>query len=114
MVYVENMLGQPLMPTEDHRKVRLLLKENKAVIVNRDPFTIRLTVRTKSFVQTSGSETGDYELDSQDLKPVVSEKRFASVAKSNSEQNRNRIFSFNEFKRLLKVIVRYGNTNLRK
>lgn len=26
MVYVQNHLGQPLMPTQDHRKVRLLLK----------------------------------------------------------------------------------------
>ena len=33
MVYVQNKLGQPLMPTEDHRKVRLLLKHRLAVVV---------------------------------------------------------------------------------
>lgn len=114
MVYVENMLGQPLMPTENHRKVRILLKENKAVVVNRDPFTIRLTVRTKSFVQTFGPSAGDYEFSSHDLKPVTSKRCFVSAIKNDSKQNGNRIFCFNEFRRLLKMIVRYGNTNLRK
>ena len=51
MVYVPNNLGQPLMPTSDYRKVRLLLKENKAIVVKRTPFTIRLTIRTKSYKQ---------------------------------------------------------------
>ena len=51
MVYVLNNLGQPLMPTSDYRKVRLLLKENKAIVVKRTPFTIRLTIRTKSYKQ---------------------------------------------------------------
>lgn len=31
MVYVLSHTGQPLMPTEDHRKVRLLLKDKKAI-----------------------------------------------------------------------------------
>lgn len=51
MVYVLNQLGQPLMPTEDHRKVRLLLKHKAAAVVRRTPFTIRLTTRTKIYVQ---------------------------------------------------------------
>ena len=51
MVYVLNNLGQPLMPTSDYRKVRLLLKENKAIVVKRTPFTIRLTIRTKNYKQ---------------------------------------------------------------
>ena len=51
MVYVQNHLGQPLMPTQDHRKVRLLLKAGAAVVVRRTPFTIRLTTRTKTYVQ---------------------------------------------------------------
>ena len=50
MVYVQNHLGQPLMPTQDHRKVRLLLKAGAAVVVRRTPFTIRLTTRTKTYV----------------------------------------------------------------
>ena len=51
MVYVQNHLGQPLMPTQDHRKVRLLLKSGAAVVVRRTPFTIRLTTKSKTYVQ---------------------------------------------------------------
>lgn len=51
MVYVLNQNGQPLMPTENHRMVRLLLKEKKAKVVRRTPFTIKLMVKTKEFVQ---------------------------------------------------------------
>ena len=39
MVYVFNQDGQPLMPTENHRMVRMLLKEKKAKVVRRTPFT---------------------------------------------------------------------------
>ena len=42
MVYVQNRFGKPLMPTKDHRMVRLLLNEGKAKIVRKNPFTIRL------------------------------------------------------------------------
>ena len=51
MVYVQNKLGHPLMPTENHRKVRLLLKHGLAVVVGRIPFTIRLTTKSKAYVQ---------------------------------------------------------------
>ena len=51
MVYVQNQLGQPLMPTKDHRKVRLLLESGAAVVVRRTPFTIRLTTKAKPYVQ---------------------------------------------------------------
>ena len=42
MVYVISKNGQPLMPTGNHAKVRVLLKANKAKIVKRCPFTIQL------------------------------------------------------------------------
>lgn len=60
MVYIQNALGQPLMPTKDHRKVRLLLKTRKAVVVKKSPFTIRLKVRTKQYIQpiTLGVDAG--------------------------------------------------------
>jgi N6-L-threonylcarbamoyladenine synthase len=51
MVYVINQNGQPLMPTENHRMVRLLLKDKKAKVVRRTPFTIKLMVKTKEFTQ---------------------------------------------------------------
>lgn len=43
MVYVQDINGKPLMPTTRHGKVRRLLKDNKAVVVNLCPFIIRLT-----------------------------------------------------------------------
>ena len=41
-VYVLDMNGQPLMPTQRFGKVRRLLKEGKSKVVRREPFTIRL------------------------------------------------------------------------
>ena len=51
MVYVLSKTGQPVMPTTNHTKVRLLLKFGKAKIVNRCPFTIQLTGTCKTFTQ---------------------------------------------------------------
>lgn len=42
MVYVIAKNGQPLMPTERFGKVRRLLKNNKAKVIHRCPFTIQL------------------------------------------------------------------------
>ena len=42
MVYVLNQDGQPLMPTSNHAKVRVLLKHGKAKVIRRCPFTIQL------------------------------------------------------------------------
>ncbi len=42
LVYVLKQDGQPFMPTERFGKVRRLLKEGKAKVVCREPFTIRL------------------------------------------------------------------------
>ena len=46
MVYVLNKDGGPLMPTERHGKVRRMLKEGKAKVVRREPFTIQLLYET--------------------------------------------------------------------
>ena len=51
MVYVLSKTGQPIMPTKNHAKVRLLLKSGKAKVVNRCPFTIQLTGVCKTFTQ---------------------------------------------------------------
>lgn len=42
LVYVLKQNGQPFMPTERFGKVRRILKEGKAKVVRREPFTIRL------------------------------------------------------------------------
>lgn len=51
MVYVISKDGKPLMPTENHAKVRVFLKEEKAVVVRRTPFTVQLTYETTSYTQ---------------------------------------------------------------
>ena len=60
MVYVLSKNGQPIMPTENHAKVRLLLKSGKATVIKRTPFTIQLTETSKTFVQdaTLGVDAG--------------------------------------------------------
>ena len=53
MVYVQDINGQPLMPTERHGKVRRLLKSDKAVIIQGCPMIIRLKYETKQCIPSS-------------------------------------------------------------
>lgn len=50
LVYVLKQNGQPFMPTERFGKVRRLLKERKAKVVRREPFTIRLLYESETDV----------------------------------------------------------------
>ena len=50
LVYVLKQNGQPFMPTERFGKVRKLLKEGKAKVVRREPFTIKLLYEPKTDV----------------------------------------------------------------
>ena len=50
MVYVINKNNKPLMPCSN-RKARLLLKQNKAIVVNRTPFTIKLLYGSSGYTQ---------------------------------------------------------------
>lgn len=51
MVYVQNIDGKPLMPTTRCGHVRFLLKQGKAKVVERKPFTIRLLYTTADVTQ---------------------------------------------------------------
>ena len=51
MVYVLNKDGHPLMPTSRHGKVRHLLKQGKAKVVKRTPFTIQLLYDSTNYTQ---------------------------------------------------------------
>ena len=53
MVYVISKGGKPLMPTENHAKVRVFLKEGKAVVVKRTPFTNYLQSTEPSKLRTA-------------------------------------------------------------
>ena len=59
MVYVISQDGKPLMPCSN-AIARLLLKQGKAKVKNREPFTIKLTYETTGYTQdlTLGVDTG--------------------------------------------------------
>jgi hypothetical protein len=59
MVYVISQDGKPLMPCSNPI-ARLLLKQGKAKVKKREPFTIKLTYETTNYVQdlTLGVDTG--------------------------------------------------------
>ena len=61
MVKVISKNGKQLMPTKRYGKVRRMLKEGKAVIISKKPFTIRLLFDTPEIVQhaTVGVDPGD-------------------------------------------------------
>lgn len=60
MVYVLSKNGQALMPTRRYAKVRILLKEKKATVVQSNPLTIQLAYDTEDQVQntTLGIDSG--------------------------------------------------------
>ena len=60
LVYVLNIDGHPLMPTERCGKVRRLLNSNKAKVVKRCPFTIQLMYKSTTYTQdvSLGIDTG--------------------------------------------------------
>lgn len=60
MVYVLNQDGVAIMPTENHAKVRVLLKQGKAKVVRRTPFTIQLLYSSTNYTQpiTLGVDAG--------------------------------------------------------
>ena len=60
LVYVLNKDGLPLMPTHKLGKVRRLLKDGRAKIVKRNPFTIQLNYECGNYIQnvTLGVDAG--------------------------------------------------------
>ncbi len=60
MVYVISKNGQPLMPTENYAKVRILLKQKKVKVVKKCPFTIQLAYDSTNYTQeiTLGADSG--------------------------------------------------------
>lgn len=59
-IYVQNINGQALMPTDRYAKVRILLKHKLAKVINNSPFTIKLLYETGKYTQpvTLGIDSG--------------------------------------------------------
>lgn len=103
MVYVLNNNGQPLMSTERHGKVRCLLKDGKAKVVKRCPFTIQLLYSSTNHTQsiTLGVDAGSNhiglsattetkELYASDIKLRDDITNLLSTRRENRKARRNR------------------------
>jgi len=77
-VFVINMNGEPLMPCSQ-RKARILLKEGKAKVIQREPFTIQLNYGSAGYKQdiTVGVDTGYNEVGVSVIIPT--KELFSSV-----------------------------------
>ena len=80
LVYVLDMNGQPLMPTHNGAKVRVLLKQKRAKVVSKCPFTIKLLYESTSFTQllTLGVDTGSKYVGSAVINDITSEVVYES------------------------------------
>ena len=60
MVYVISHTGKALMPTVRHGKVKHLLREGRARVVRREPFTVQLLYDNTEYTQpiTLGVDAG--------------------------------------------------------
>lgn len=52
MIYIISKNGKVLMPTKRYGHIRKLLKQNKAVVINNNPFTVRLKYDTTNITQS--------------------------------------------------------------
>ena len=59
-IYIVNKKGKPLMPTTRQSHIRRLIKAGKAVVINGNPFTVRLKYETPDITQPiyAGMDTG--------------------------------------------------------
>ena len=80
MVYVLDKNGQPLMPTHNGAKVRVLLKQKRAEVVSKCPFTIKLLYESTCFTQplTLGVDTGSKYVGSAVINDITSEVVYES------------------------------------
>ena len=103
MVYILNQNGQPLMPTNRYGRVRHLLKEGKAKVINRCPFTIQLLYRSTNYTQdiTLGVDAGskhiglsattkDKEVYASDIELRNDIVKLISTRRQNRRSRRNR------------------------
>ena len=103
LVYVLNKYNKPLMPCSP-RKARLLLKQNKAVVIRKTPFTIKLLygssgykqpinlgIDTGSKVVGFSSTTKDKELFAEELTLRNDIKELLSTKRESRRTRRNRL-----------------------
>lgn len=87
IIFVLDKNGDPLMPTFRCGKVRRLLKDKKAKIVQLEPFTIQLLIESKTYTQklSLGFDTGTGNIGTS----VVNEKGdeiFSATFETNTQE----------------------------
>lgn len=100
MVFIIDIDNNPLMPTERHGHVRRLLRDGKACVVKRTPFTIKLNYQTTTYVQevSLGIDAGTQHIgvsattNSKELfsSEVVLRKDIVDLLSTRREQRRTR------------------------
>ena len=100
MVYILDIDNNPLMPTERHGHVRRLLRDGRACVVKRTPFTIKLNYQTTPYVQevSLGIDAGTQHIgvsattNSKELfsSEVVLRKDIVALLSTRREQRRTR------------------------
>ena len=110
LVYVLKQNGQPFMPTECFGKVRRLLKEGKAKVVRREPFTIKLLYEPETDVVQEcycGVDTGSRHIG---VAVVGNDK----VLYQSQTKLRNDIKKKMDRRRAYKKLRRFRKTGYRK
>ena len=113
VVYVLDITGKSLMPTHNFGKVRRMLRNRRAIVVNLFPFVIKLTYETTTYTQpivlgvdagsvhvglsaTSKKEelyTAEVDLRSKEIKKLLDKKREARRTRRNHLRYRQARFS---------------------
>lgn len=120
LVFVLDKNGRPLMPTHNGAKVRVLLKQKRAKVVSKCPFTIKLLYESTSFTQplTLGVDTGSKYVGSAVINDVTAEILYESQLELRddikSKMDRRRQFRKARRNRLRYRPVRFNNRNASK
>lgn len=108
LVYVLDKNGQPLMPTHNGAKVRVLLKQKRAEVVSKCPFTIKLLYESTSFTQplTLGIDTGSKYVGSAVINDTTSEVVYESQTELRDDV-KSKMDRRRQFRRVRRNKLRY-------
>lgn len=120
LVFVLDKNGHPLMPTHNGAKVRVLLKQKRAKVISKCPFTIKLLYESTTFTQplTFGVDTGSKYVGGAVINDVTSEIIYESQTELRddikSKMDRRRQFRRARRNKLRYRPVRFNNRKASK
>ena len=107
MVYVISRDGKPLMPTTRYDKVRRLLRDKKAKVVKREPFTIKLLYKTEEEIVQPISLGVDAGSKMIGLSATTEKKEFFKAEYELRNDISNKLTSKREARRTRRNRLRY-------